>query len=71
MRNFEISRRDFVQQITAAAALTGAPGLLRQAIAAEGLRYWASAIAKVGAKDFSAMEQQSGTPLAVTTKSAR
>jgi spermidine/putrescine-binding protein len=65
------NRRIFMQSLGAAAALAGVPGLVGQARAAEGLRYWASAIAKVGAKDFSAMAEQAGIPLAVTAKSAR
>ena len=53
----------------ASARLAGrALGLL----AAEGkaLKLWASVIAKIGAKDWSAMEAQAGFSLAVTTKSA-
>ncbi|MEE8301431.1 MAG: extracellular solute-binding protein, partial [Candidatus Tectomicrobia bacterium] len=39
--------------------------------AAEALRFWAPGIAKVGAKDFSAMEAQAGISIANTAKSAR
>ena len=64
-------RRVFLQQVAAMAALAATPGAMRQAYGAEALRYWASAIAKVGAKDFSAMSKQAGIELAVTAKSAR
>lgn len=64
-------RRVFLQQLAAMAALASTPGAIRQAYGAEALRYWASAIAKVGAKDFSAMAKQAGIELAVTAKSAR
>ena len=61
-----------MQGIAATAAMVSAghvPGVL--AAEAKSLKLWASVIAKVGAKDWSAMEKQSGVKLAVTTKSAR
>ena len=72
MKQWEFSRRYVLQgvaAITAAAAAGRIPGV--SAAEGDALRYWASGIAKVGAKDFSAMEKMSGAKLAVTTKSAR
>jgi spermidine/putrescine-binding protein len=72
MKQFEFNRRVLMQGMTAAAAMVasgGAPDLF--AAGDEPLRLWASVIAKVGAKNWSAMEAQSGVKLAVTTKSAR
>jgi spermidine/putrescine-binding protein len=71
MSNNLHDRRNFMQRVAAMAALASASGVVSQAQAAEPLRLWASAIAKVGAKDFSAMEKQAGHALAVTAKSAR
>ena len=72
MQQWEFNRR-YVLQGVAAIAAAAAVGRVTGVSAAEGdaLRYWASGIAKVGAKDFSAMEKMSGAKLAVTTKSAR
>jgi spermidine/putrescine-binding protein len=53
----------------AAAAAAGLPG--GSALAAEPLRLWTIGIAKVGAKDWSAMEAQAGIPIAYNAKSAR
>ena len=66
---FEFNRRFFLQSLTAAASVAGLGGI-SSARAAEALRFWAPGIAKVGAKDFSAMEAQAGITLAVTAKSA-
>jgi hypothetical protein len=64
MSNDLHDRRIFMQRVAAMAALASASGVVGQAQAAEPLRLWASAIAKVGAKDFSAMEKQAGHALA-------
>ena len=71
MNQFEFSRRAFLRGTAAmgAAAAGMAPGL--SLADGHALKVWASAIAKVGAKDWTAMEQQSGLSLAVTAKSAR
>ena len=72
MKQWEFNRRYVLQGVAAVAAAAAAgriPGV--SAAEGDGLRYWASGIAKVGAKDFSAMEKMSGAKLAVTTKSAR
>jgi spermidine/putrescine-binding protein len=61
-----------MQGIAATAAMASAghvPGAL--AAEAKSLKLWASVIAKVGAKDWSAMEKRSGAKIAATTKSAR
>ena len=72
MKQWEFNRRYLLQGVAAIAAAAAA-GRIPSAAAATGdaLRYWASGVAKVGAKDFSAMEKMSGAKLAVTTKSAR
>ncbi|HIF80506.1 MAG TPA: spermidine/putrescine ABC transporter substrate-binding protein, partial [Gammaproteobacteria bacterium] len=72
MNQFEFNRRFFLKGFAgiAGAAMAGhVPGL--SAAEAKELKYWASGVAKVGAKDFSAMAAQAGVELAVTTKSAR
>ena len=55
--------------VAATAATYHVPGI--SAAESEALKVWASAVAKVGAKDWSAMQGKAGTPLAVTAKSAR
>jgi putative spermidine/putrescine transport system substrate-binding protein len=52
-----------------AAASVGLPGV--PAFAAEPLKLWTIGIAKVGAKDWSAMEAQAGIQIAYNAKSAR
>ena len=72
MNQFEFNRRFLLKGFAglAGAAMAGhVPGL--SAAEATELKYWASGVAKVGAKDFSAMAAQAGIELAVTTKSAR
>ena len=66
------TRRIFVQSLAGVAALAAAgriPGVSAQD--AQMLKLWANPIHKVGAKDWSAMEQQAGIGIAYTTKSAR
>ena len=72
MNQLEFSRRAFLHG-TAATGAAAAAGMVPGLSLADGhaLKVWASAIAKVGAKDWTAMEQQSGLSLAVTAKSAR
>ncbi len=72
MNQFQFSRRIFLQTMASIAAAAAA-GRIPDVSAAEAktLKLWASAVAKVGAKDWSAMAAQSGAKLAVTTKSAR
>ncbi len=72
MKQFEFNRRVVVQSLAgvAAAAVAGRiPGV--SAAEAGALKIWANPIHKVGAKDWSAMEAQSGLSIAYTTKSAR
>ena len=72
MNQSEFSRRLMLKTLAGVAA-AAATGRFHGISAAESkpLKVWASAIAKVGAKDWSAMQAQAGTPLAVTAKSAR
>ncbi len=72
MRQCEFNRRVFLQGLTGIAAGAAAgriPGV--SAAEAKALKVWANPIHKVGAKDWSAMETQSGLRIAYTTKSAR
>jgi len=68
----EFTRRMFLQT-AGAAATVGAAGVLSilPAQAAGPLKIWTIGVAKVGAKDWSAMAKQSGVDLAYTAKSAR
>ena len=70
MNQFEFNRRAFLQTTGAAAAAVGA-GVFpwSSAQAAGPLKIWTLGIAKVGAKDWSAMEKQSGVDLAYIAKS--
>lgn len=72
MTQSQFTRRVFLQSIGGLAAAI-AVGRIPEVSAAEGkaLRYWAPGIAKVGAKDFSAMEAQAGIKIKQTAKSAR
>ena len=72
MADSQFDRRVFLQSMGGFAAVA-ALGRIPEVFAAEGdaLRYWAPGIAKVGAKDFSAMETQSGTKIKQIAKSAR
>ena len=72
MRQQDFTRRVFVQSLAGVAALAAAgrvPGVSAQD--AQKLKLWAAVIHKVGAKDWTAMEQQAGVGIAYTTKSAR
>ena len=72
MTHLEITRRKLLAAAgtgIAAAAATSIPGL--PALAAEPLRLWTIGIAKVGAKDWSAMSAQAGIEIAYNAKSAR
>ncbi len=70
MNERQFTRRLFLHSIAGVAA-AAAVGRIPEAHAAEALRFWAPGIAKVGAKDFSAMEAQAGISIANTAKSAR
>lgn len=67
MTKFEMNRRQAMALMGSAAAM----GLGTRAMASEALKLWAPGIAKVGGKDWSAMEAASGTPIANIAKSAR
>ncbi|MEM8838164.1 MAG: extracellular solute-binding protein, partial [Pseudomonadota bacterium] len=69
MDQFTFSRRTLLAGIGAGAAYAALPG--KTAFAAEPLKLWTLGIAKVGAKDWSAMEAQAGIKVAFTAKSAR
>ena len=69
MNQAEFTRRHMLALAGAGAAATALPGL--PAFAAEPLKLWTIGIAKVGAKDWSAMEAQSGISIAYNAKSAR
>jgi hypothetical protein len=72
MKQQDFTRRVFVQSLAGVAAMAAAgrvPGVSAQE--ARKLKLWAAVIHKVGAKDWSAMEQQAGMSIAYTTKSAR
>ncbi len=72
MKQQEFSRRLFLHGMTAAAAVTATSALaLNPALAAEALKLWTIGIAKVGAKDWSAMAAQAGIQIAYNAKSAR
>jgi len=72
MNQAEFTRRHMLALAGAgvtAAAASSIPG--SSAFAAEPLKLWTIGIAKVGAKDWSAMEAQSGISIAYNAKSAR
>lgn len=72
MNQQAFNRRLFMQGLggtAAAAGLTAMP--FSQAFAAEALKIWTIGIAKVGAKDWSAMEKQAGVKVQYIAKSAR
>ncbi len=72
MNQQQFTRRMLLQGVgglVAAGALARIPGA--GAAEAEALRFWAPGIAKVGAKDFSAMAAQAGISIKNTAKSAR
>jgi putative spermidine/putrescine transport system substrate-binding protein len=69
MQQREFNRRQFVALMGATAAFTGFGG--KAFAQEEPLKLWAPGIAKVGGKDWTAMEQQSGISIANIAKSAR
>jgi putative spermidine/putrescine transport system substrate-binding protein len=70
MNQQEFSRRVMLQTMTAALAVT-ATGGVGSALAADPLKLWTIGVAKVGAKDWSAMAKQAGIEIAYSAKSAR
>ncbi|MBT4689257.1 MAG: spermidine/putrescine ABC transporter substrate-binding protein [Rhodospirillaceae bacterium] len=72
MKQMEFNRRVLLQSATAMAAIGAAGGLnMGSAQAAGPLKLWTIGIAKVGAKDWSAMAGQAGIEIAYNAKSAR
>ena len=69
MRQQDFTRRSVLTMAGAAALAAGLPA--GAARAAEPLKLWTIGIAKVGAKDWSAMEKQAGIQIAYNAKSAR
>ncbi len=67
MNQQDFTRRQMLALAAAGAAATGLRGT--SALAAEPLRLWTLGIAKVGAKDWSAMEEQAGISIAYNAKS--
>lgn len=72
MTDSQFDRRIFLQSMGGLATVASL-GRVSEVFAAEGdaLRYWAPGIAKVGAKNFSAMATQAGIKIKQTAKSAR
>ena len=70
MNQQEFTRRVMLQTMTAALAVT-ATGGVGSALAADPLKLWTIGVAKVGAKDWSAMAKQAGIEIAYSAKSAR
>ncbi|MEM7745416.1 MAG: spermidine/putrescine ABC transporter substrate-binding protein [Pseudomonadota bacterium] len=68
MNQQEFTRRQMLALAGSAAAVAGVGGV---AAAAEPLKLWTIGVAKVGAKDWSAMELQAGISIAYNAKSAR
>lgn len=71
MNQYEFNRRVMLQALGGAAAAAGFGFLPTSAFAAGPLKIWTIGIAKVGAKDWSAMEKQSGIKVSYIAKSAR
>ncbi len=72
MKQQAFTRRALMQSTASMAALAAAgsiPGV--SSAEPKALKVWAAVLAKVGAKDWSAMEAQAGIKIASTTKSAR
>jgi len=69
MNQMEFNRRVFLKSMGAAAAVATSASLISRAQAAEALKIWTIGVAKVGAKDWSAMEKQAGIKLAYSAKS--
>ena len=70
MNQQEFTRRVMLQTMTVALAVT-ATGGVGSALAADPLKLWTIGVAKVGAKDWSAMAKQAGIEIAYSAKSAR
>jgi spermidine/putrescine-binding protein len=70
MNQQEFTRRFMLQTMSAALAVT-ATGGMGNALAADPLKLWTIGVAKVGAKDWSAMAKQAGIQIAYSAKSAR
>jgi putative spermidine/putrescine transport system substrate-binding protein len=70
MNQQEFTRRFMLQTMSAALAVT-ATGGMGNALAAAPLKLWTIGVAKVGAKDWSAMAKQAGIQIAYSAKSAR
>jgi len=67
---FEFSRRAMLQAMGAAAATTAVSSIpFARALAEEPLKIWTIGVAKVGAKDWSAMEAQAGIKITYNAKS--
>ena len=71
MNQFEFTRRRLLAAAGTGVAVAAAGLPVSSALAAEPLRLWTIGIAKVGAKDWSAMEAQAGIQIAYNAKSAR
>ena len=71
MNQFEFTRRRLLAAAGTGVAAAAAGLPVSSALAAEPLQLWTIGIAKVGAKDWSAMEAQAGIPIAYNAKSAR
>ena len=70
MKQQEFTRRIMLKSMTAALAVS-ATGGIGNALAADPLKLWTIGVAKVGAKDWSAMAEQAGIDIAYNAKSAR
>ncbi len=72
MNQLEFTRRRLLAAAGTGGAAAAAAGLTGgRALAAEPLQLWTIGIAKVGGKDWSAMEAQAGIEIAYNAKSAR
>ncbi|MHA1527698.1 MAG: spermidine/putrescine ABC transporter substrate-binding protein, partial [Alphaproteobacteria bacterium] len=71
MNQLEFTRRRLLAAAGTGVAAAAAGLPVSSAFAAEPLQLWTIGIAKVGAKDWSAMEAQAGIPIAYNAKSAR
>ena len=69
MNQGEFTRRQMMALLGGTAAAAGLGGT--SAMAAEPLKLWTIGVAKVGGKDWSAMEEQAGISIAYNAKSAR
>lgn len=71
MKQIEFNRRAMLALLGSAGVSAMVPSFGSTANAAEALKLWAPGIAKVGGKDWKAMEAQAGISIAVSAKSAR